>query len=101
MPASCSANRRTMPSSEPPAATGPAIGAEGIVKAFGATQALRGVDFAAESGEVHALVGENGAGKSTLIRILGGIYRPDAGHVIAAGERRHFANPHKLSPPAS
>src|SRR6476646_10172232 len=51
----------------------------GIVKRFGATIALDGVDFSVRAGEVHALVGENGAGKSTLMNVLSGAIRPDAG----------------------
>ena len=51
----------------------------GIVKHFGATTALDGVDFSVRAGEVHALVGENGAGKSTLMNVLSGAIRPDAG----------------------
>jgi len=51
----------------------------GIVKRFGATTALDGVDFGVRAGEVHALVGENGAGKSTLMNVLSGAIRPDAG----------------------
>ncbi|HTK53917.1 MAG TPA: sugar ABC transporter ATP-binding protein [Gemmatimonadaceae bacterium] len=51
----------------------------GIVKRFGATTALDGVDFSVRAGEVHALVGENGAGKSTLMNVLSGAMRPDAG----------------------
>jgi len=51
----------------------------GIVKRYGATTALDGVDFGVRAGEVHALVGENGAGKSTLMNVLSGAVRPDAG----------------------
>jgi len=51
----------------------------GIVKRFGATTALDGVDCSVRAGEVHALVGENGAGKSTLMNVLSGALRPDAG----------------------
>jgi ribose transport system ATP-binding protein len=52
-----------------------------ISKSYDGTQALRGVDFAADRGEVHAVVGENGAGKSTLIKILSGAVRRDAGEI--------------------
>jgi ABC-type sugar transport system ATPase subunit len=54
----------------------------GIHKSFDGTQALRGVDFAAERGEVHAIVGENGAGKSTLVKILAGAIPRDAGEIL-------------------
>jgi rhamnose transport system ATP-binding protein len=55
-------------------------------KSFGSTHALRGVTLDLLPGEVHALVGENGAGKSTLIKIITGLYRPDAGGVSVDGE---------------
>jgi ABC-type uncharacterized transport system ATPase subunit len=54
----------------------------GIDKSFGAVQANRGAALDVATGEIHALVGENGAGKSTLMRILSGMYAPDAGHVL-------------------
>lgn len=59
-----------------------------IVKSFGETQALRGVSFEVEAGEIFGLLGPNGAGKSTLIRILMDIIRPDSGRVIVFGEPR-------------
>ena len=65
----------------------------GVSKSFGGVHALRGVDFALAEGEVHALVGENGAGKSTLIKVLTGVYQPDAGEVRFRGERVEFAHP--------
>jgi ribose transport system ATP-binding protein len=58
----------------------------GIVKAFGPTVALRGVDLEVRPGEIHALVGENGAGKSTLMKILSGAIAPDAGAMHLDGE---------------
>src|SRR3977135_2155960 len=55
---------------------------QGIAKHFGGVSALTGVDFSIASGEVVGLVGENGAGKSTLMKILGGVYQPDAGTLL-------------------
>lgn len=54
----------------------------GISKSFKETQALRSVDFSADRGEVHAIVGENGAGKSTLVKILSGALVRDAGEIV-------------------
>ncbi|HKF38631.1 MAG TPA: sugar ABC transporter ATP-binding protein [Ktedonobacteraceae bacterium] len=71
----------------------PIVELSGIAKHFGGVQALRGVDFSLFPGEVHALVGENGAGKSTLVKILAGIYRPDAGVVKVGGEVIELRSP--------
>ena len=54
---------------------------EAVEKAFGGNRALKGVSFSVARGTITALLGENGAGKSTLIKILGGIYKADAGRV--------------------
>ncbi|NGN64885.1 sugar ABC transporter ATP-binding protein [Streptomyces sp. A7024] len=63
-----------------------AVRAEGVVKRFGPTTALDGVDLTVRPGEAHALVGRNGAGKSTLVSVLTGMARPDAGSVTFGGE---------------
>jgi general nucleoside transport system ATP-binding protein len=56
-----------------------------IYKSFGPVNANRGASIQVARGEIHALVGENGAGKSTLMRILGGMYAPDAGTMEVNG----------------
>jgi ribose transport system ATP-binding protein len=66
----------------------------GIVKHYGASPVLRNVDFSAERGEVHALVGENGAGKSTLMKILAGAARCDSGDITIAGKHAAINTPH-------
>lgn len=65
----------------------------GISKRFGGTQALRSVDLTADSGEVHAIVGENGAGKSTISRILTGAVQSDAGQIRLDGELQYVTSP--------
>ncbi len=64
-----------------------------ISKHFGPVQALSNVRLTVRQGTVHALVGENGAGKSTLMKILSGVYQPDAGEIEIHGRRQVFANP--------
>jgi erythritol transport system ATP-binding protein len=66
-------------------ATGTVMRARDITKVFGATHALRGVDFAVTAGRVTVLFGENGAGKSTLMKILAGIEAPTTGTIELDG----------------
>ncbi len=62
-----------------------AILAEGLVKRFGETTALDGVDLAVRSGSVLGLLGPNGAGKTTAVRVLATLLAPDAGHASVGG----------------
>jgi ABC-2 type transport system ATP-binding protein len=57
------------------------VRARGLVKKYGSREALRGVDLAADPGELVAIIGPNGAGKTTLLSILAGILKPDAGEL--------------------
>src|SRR4051812_20603057 len=62
-----------------------AISVSGLVKNFGRTRALDGLDLTVETGEVHGFLGPNGAGKSTTLRILLGLLRADAGTATLLG----------------
>jgi len=59
--------------------------AEGLVKRFGDTVALDGIDLAVRTGSVFGLLGPNGAGKTTAVRILATLVRPDGGHATVCG----------------
>ena len=81
----------------PPAAhspdSHPILTLRGISKVFPGVRALSDVDLDVRAGEVHAVMGENGAGKSTLMKIVAGVYQPDAGTITLDGEPVHFAHP--------
>jgi ABC-2 type transport system ATP-binding protein len=73
------------------------IDARGVVKKFGATRALDGLDLQVARGEVHAFLGPNGAGKTTTLRILLGLLRSDGGDITVLGRDpwRDAVNLHK------
>jgi ABC-2 type transport system ATP-binding protein len=62
-----------------------AISVSGLVKTFGKTRALDGLDLSVRSGEVHGFLGPNGAGKSTTLRVLLGLIRKDSGEARLLG----------------
>jgi ABC-2 type transport system ATP-binding protein len=62
-----------------------AIEANGLVKSFGSTKAVDGVDLAVPRGSVYGVLGPNGAGKTTTIRILATLIPPDAGTALVLG----------------
>lgn len=63
------------------------ISAAGLVKRFGQTEALRGIDFSLARGEIVAVMGPSGSGKSTLLHCMAGILAPDAGTVTFEGRQ--------------
>ncbi|GIH95685.1 ATP-binding cassette domain-containing protein [Planobispora siamensis] len=62
-----------------------AIAVSGLIKTFGTTRALNGLDLTVRTGEVHGFLGPNGAGKTTTIRVLLGLLRAEAGQVRLLG----------------
>lgn len=73
--------------------TQPLLRVTGVSKRFGGARALDDVQLELHAGEVHALMGENGAGKSTLMKILSGVYTPDAGVIEINGEQVTIQSP--------
>jgi ABC-2 type transport system ATP-binding protein len=63
----------------------PAIEAEGLVKQYGKTKALNGLDLTVARGTVYGLLGPNGAGKTTAVRVLATLLRPDSGQARVLG----------------
>ncbi|MGE4480275.1 ABC transporter ATP-binding protein [Acidocella sp.] len=71
----------------------PLLSLRGIVKQFPGCLANDHVDLTIGKGEIHALLGENGAGKSTLVKIIYGVMKPDAGHILWNGRPVSIASP--------
>jgi simple sugar transport system ATP-binding protein len=64
-----------------------------ISKFFGSVNALQSISLSVNAGEVTCVLGDNGAGKSTLIKILSGVFPPDAGQFLVDGEEVRFGSP--------
>ena len=74
-----------MTGTAPNGALDSAISASGLVRTFGATRAVDGVDLSVDSGEIYGFLGPNGAGKSTTVRMLCTLLKPTAGRATVAG----------------
>jgi len=64
-----------------------------VSKHFGAIEALAGIDFHLEPGQIVGLMGDNGAGKSTMVKIIAGNFPPSAGEITLEGKPVHFHKP--------
>jgi ribose transport system ATP-binding protein len=72
---------------------GMALSMQAIMKGFPGVKALDGANLHIAAGEVHGLIGENGAGKSTIIKVLAGVFQPDAGTITVNGQTLAPATP--------
>jgi branched-chain amino acid transport system ATP-binding protein len=68
--------------------------ARAIAKHFGGVKALTDVSLSIRQGEIYGLIGPNGAGKTTFFNVLTGLYHPDGGELIFAGEKLKSSAPH-------
>ncbi len=73
--------------------TAPLLQLDNIVKNYGAIEALKGISFDIDRGQVVALLGDNGAGKSTLVKIIAGGLEATSGRIVFDGVERHFTSP--------
>ena len=70
-----------------------AVELRGLTKSFGSVLANAGVNLRVEPGTIHGVIGENGAGKSTAMKMLYGIFPPDAGEIFVDGEQCVWGSP--------
>ncbi|MDD7972808.1 sugar ABC transporter ATP-binding protein [Roseinatronobacter alkalisoli] len=71
----------------------PLIELRGISKRFGGVRALDNVSMTIDRAQIRCLAGENGSGKSTLIKIMSGVYQPDAGEILIDGKAMDQLDP--------
>src|SRR5688572_14844920 len=77
----------------PMSITSPVVSLKGMSKRFPGVLACDGVDLDVYPGEIQGLLGENGAGKTTLMKVLYGLYQPDAGEILIDGRRSAIRSP--------
>ena len=71
--------------------------ARAIAKRFGGVRALNDVSLTIRQGEIYGLIGPNGAGKTTFFNVLTGLYHPDGGDIVFAGEKLKASAPHDVA----
>ena len=69
----------------------------GLEKAFGGVQALGGVDFHIEEGEIVSVIGPNGAGKTSFFNVISGMFQPDAGSIVFDGDNVAHHQPNEIT----
>lgn len=74
----------------------PLLEIESVDKAFGGIQALRDISFSLQPGSITGLIGPNGAGKTTLFNLISGVFPPDRGSILFAGNNIKNIKSHKL-----
>ncbi|HVT18422.1 MAG TPA: ABC transporter ATP-binding protein [Thermoanaerobaculia bacterium] len=72
----------------------PQLEVRNVTLRFGGVTALKDVSFAVESGSIHTIIGPNGAGKTSLLNAISGLYRPQQGRILLAGEDITGLSPH-------
>ena len=77
--------RSTTPRAQKPKPRETVLSIQGLVKRFGETIAVAGIDLAVEAGSFYGIVGPNGAGKTTTLSMVTGLLRPDSGRVLVHG----------------
>jgi branched-chain amino acid transport system permease protein len=70
---------------------------DGLGKAFGGNQALRGVTLSAQPGQVTALIGPNGSGKTTTLNMVCGFYKPDSGRILLGDREIQGSSPYRVA----
>ncbi|GAB0118332.1 ABC transporter ATP-binding protein [Acidisoma sp. 7E03] len=76
---------------------GAALRLSDVRLSFGGIGALKGVDLEVQAGEIHAVIGPNGAGKSSLVNVICGVYTPQKGTIVYAGQPIRRIRPERLA----